>query len=176
MIKVELNRHIQRIGVVADTHIPTRGKKLPAALFRLLSGVDLILHAGDLVDLSVIDDLSALAPVEAVAGNMDPLTLSVKLGRQKLLRIGTLSIGLVHGDGIKGTASTRAGETFASFNPDLVVFGHSHLPFCETRGKTTLFNPGSAVDPRGGGRASCGLIRLSAGAIRGDILFTESSG
>jgi putative phosphoesterase len=166
MIKVELDRHIQRIGVVADTHIPTRGKKLPAALFRLLSGVDLILHAGDLVDISVLDDLAALAPVEAVAGNMDPLTLTVKLGRQKLLRIGTLSIGLVHGDGIKGV-----GETFAAFSPDLVVFGHSHIPFYETRGKTTLFNPGSAVDPRGGCRASCGLLRLSADEIRGNLLL-----
>ena len=61
------------IGVVSDTHIPARAPFLPSSLFGLLDGVDLILHAGDIEEESVLDELRALAPVEAVAGNMDPL-------------------------------------------------------------------------------------------------------
>ena len=171
MITVELNRAISRIGVVSDTHIPTRGRFLPAALFHLLKDVDLILHAGDLVEESVLADLTALAPVEAVAGNMDPPPLHKRLGRYKLMRIGPLAIGLAHGDGTRGSTARRAVEAFASVKPDLVIFGHSHYPLYESRGGITLFNPGSAVDPRRAPGPSCGLLTVKGSSIRGEILF-----
>ncbi|NLJ25093.1 MAG: YfcE family phosphodiesterase, partial [Firmicutes bacterium] len=60
-----------RIGVLSDTHIPVRARHLPAEIFIAFTGVDLILHAGDIKEWSVIQELSTLAPVEAVFGNMD---------------------------------------------------------------------------------------------------------
>ena len=60
-----------KVGVISDTHVPAIVPSLPPAVFDIFKGVDLILHAGDIVDLSVLDELRAIAPVEAVAGNMD---------------------------------------------------------------------------------------------------------
>lgn len=168
---VDLDHRILRIGVVSDTHIPTRGRFLPAALFHLLKEVELILHAGDLVEEGVLSDLSALAPVEAVAGNMDPPPLQERLGRCKLLKVGAVSIGLIHGDGIRGSIPRRAVEAFAAVKPDLVVFGHSHFPLYEQREGITLFNPGSPTDPRRAPGPSCGLLTVAGGSICGEILF-----
>ena len=61
-----------RIGVLSDTHIPTRARCLPPEIFTVFKNVELILHAGDLVDPLVLSELETLAPVQAVAGNMDP--------------------------------------------------------------------------------------------------------
>jgi putative phosphoesterase len=112
-VMVKLKRRPRRIGVVSDTHIPRRARCLPPELLRRLEGVDLILHAGDLVDESVIFELQALAPVEAVAGNMDPPHLHEQLKRIKLLQTGGLTIGLIHGDGMRGSTQQRAEEAFS---------------------------------------------------------------
>ncbi len=171
MITVRPKHPVKKIGVVSDTHIPTRGKFLPPALFRLLAGVDLILHAGDLVSAAVLEELAALAPVEAVAGNMDPPELHKRLGRQKLIRLPAVSIGLIHGDGARSFTAYRAAAAFAAIKPDLVVFGHSHMPFHERRDGVALFNPGSPVVPRRAPGPSCGLLRVEGNSINGEILF-----
>ncbi len=147
---------------------------MPPAIFHHLRNVDLILHAGDLVEESVLDDLSALAPVEAVAGNMDPPLLQERLGRRKLILMGPVSIGLIHGDGIRGSTPRRVLEAFASVKPDLVVFGHSHFPLYEQREGITLFNPGSSTDPRRASVPSCGLLTIKGASIRGKIIFLKS--
>ena len=161
-----------RIGVVSDTHIPTRARHLPAVLFKLFARVDMILHAGDVVDPQVLSELAALAPVEAVAGNMDPPELHKRLGRQKLIRLASVSIGLIHGDGTSRSATPlRAAKAFAAIKPDLVVFGHSHVPLYESLEGVALFNPGSPVDPRRAPGPSCGLLSVDGTSIRGEILF-----
>lgn len=171
MIQVKIKRRITRIGVVTDTHIPTRGRFLPPVLFHLLAGSDLILHAGDIVVENVLEELSHIAPVEAVAGNMDPLSLQEKLGRCKLIQTGAVSIGLVHGDGAKGLTPYRAFETFARHRPEMVVFGHSHLPLLERREGVILFNPGSPVDPRRNFAPSCGVISLEGSFVHAEIVY-----
>ena len=62
---------IHRIGVLSDTHVPQRGARLPDAMLRHFENIELILHAGDLSTLAVLDQLSAYAPVEAVQGNVE---------------------------------------------------------------------------------------------------------
>jgi len=66
-----------KIGVISDTHIPLSANKIPDEIFKHFEGVDLILHAGDLIKLSVLDELRKIAPVEAVYGNMDSLKVDV---------------------------------------------------------------------------------------------------
>lgn len=163
-----------KIGVVSDTHIPVRAKQLPAALPEIFTGVDLILHAGDLVDKMVLDELAQIAPVEAVAGNMDPTELSQRLGRKKLIRAGGFLIGLVHGDEGNPRIKTpqRALAAFAETQVDAIVFGHSHQPFSERVGSVLLFNPGSPTDRRREKKFSCGLITLSD-EIRGEIIYLQ---
>lgn len=164
---------VDLIGVVSDTHIPTRGRRLPETLWQALQGVELILHAGDLIEEKVLEELATLAPVHAVAGNMDPWPLWSRLGEKMLLQAGPVRIGLVHGHGDGGKTWERARAAFAWKDPlpDAIVFGHSHRPFNKTVGGILLFNPGSAVDPRRMARPSCGRLHLSGGGVEGEIVF-----
>lgn len=171
MIDVNIPYAVKKIGVVSDTHIPARARYLPPALFRVFKDVDLILHAGDLVVPGVLDDFSSLAPVEAVAGNMDSPELYDRLGRVKIIQLNSLVIGLIHGDGTKGTTPGRALAAFPSRRAGIVVFGHSHYPLNEIHNGITLFNPGSPVDPRRAPGPSCGILTISGSAVRGEIHY-----
>ncbi|NLZ93913.1 MAG: metallophosphoesterase family protein [Firmicutes bacterium] len=161
-----------RIGVLSDTHIPTRARHLPPALFTIFAGVDLLLHAGDLVEEHVLTELSTIAPVEAVAGNMDPPLLKQKLGRKKVLELAGFKIGLVHGDYGNERSKTpqRALEAFDKEQVDCVVFGHSHQPYLQTHNNVLLFNPGSPTDRRREPRHSCGLLTLDK-TITAEIIY-----
>ncbi len=171
---VEYGSEIKVIGVVSDTHIPSRGRSLPAQLFRLFEKVQLILHAGDIVEEQVIDDLEALAPVEAVAGNMDPIRLRNHLGRYKLIRLGDVSIGLLHGDfGGRSLNYDRAKAIFRPEKPQAIVFGHIHEPVAKEVKGTLFFNPGSAVDPRRDSQPSCGRLLVDGTGVSAEILSIE---
>ncbi len=161
-----------RIGVISDTHIPTRAKVLPAQLFELLDGVNLILHAGDIVEAWVLDELATLAPVEAVAGNMDPFELTTRLGQKKILNIASFRIGLIHGNhgAISKKTPQRALDAFSEDNVDCIVFGHSHQPYCRKENNVLLFNPGSPTDRRREPNFSCGILTLDK-EITGNILY-----
>ena len=169
---VVCDSRIIEIGVIADTHIPTRALHMPRNLSELMSGVQLILHAGDLVDEKVIEELQAIAPTEAVAGNMDPLQLKKGLGRLKLIKIGPVAIGLLHGDsGSHNISLERAGELFYPARLQAVVFGHLHEPMVKLHDGILYFNPGSATDPRRASKPSCGRLLINGSQISGEILY-----
>ncbi|MFW0860541.1 MAG: metallophosphoesterase family protein [Dethiobacter sp.] len=161
-----------RIGVVSDTHIPARSRQLPLELFIQFDGVDLILHAGDVVEEYVLNELSAIAPVEAVAGNMDSRALHSRLGRKKILELAGYRIGLTHGDGGTDKQKTpqRALQSFEQDSVDCIIFGHSHQPYHETIHGILLFNPGSPTDRRREPRYSCGLLIVEK-TITAQLLF-----
>ncbi|MBE0466990.1 MAG: metallophosphoesterase [Candidatus Desulforudis sp.] len=158
------------IGVLADTHIPSRAGRLPEPLLQDFTRVDLIVHAGDITVLSVLDELARLAPVVAVAGNMDSLDVHKKLGETRLLELERFRIGVLHGHGGYGKVQDRALAAF----PDAhcVVFGHTHAPYCQRHGDVLLFNPGSPTDRRRQPRASYGLLHLGRD-IRGEIIYLD---
>lgn len=148
-----------RIGVVADTHVAELLPSLPAAVGEALAGVDLILHAGDLTDPSVLDDLRRIAPVVAVRGNHDEEARIDGLPRDLLVRAGGLRIGLTHGHRW-GPAELSAGlvslivgrPVLAGFDRaarrrfgavDIVVVGHLHLPMRRRVGDVLVFSPGA---------------------------------
>ena len=176
IVRLVIDPEIRCIGVLSDSHLPARAHALPLALFARLEGVELILHAGDLVVERVLQELEELAPVVAVAGNMDPPPLRSKLHRRVLLECGEQQIGLIHGDGWRRQPRERAEAVFSRLRPQAIVFGHSHEPLCEYAGETLLFNPGSCTDPRRGQRPTCGILHLDRNTIRGEIISLRAAG
>ncbi len=161
------------IGVISDTHIPARARFIPVELMSVLEDANLILHAGDLVNESVLAKLGALAPVEAVAGNMDSLKLHHQLGYQKIVAAGGFHIGLMHGKGRTREAAYRAYQAFQDSHAKVnaVIFGHTHFPILEYHSEVLLLNPGSPVEPRMGSSPSFGRMWVEDGALKGEIVY-----
>lgn len=135
-----------KVGVISDTHVPGAASSLPPAVFEVFKDAELILHAGDIVELSVLDELRAIAHVEAVAGNMDGPDLQIRLPRKKTLTIGKFTVGLIHG---KYRIDVQKEMILKEFdNVDLIVYGHSHTPFWGKVGGVLFLNPGSPTDNR----------------------------
>jgi putative phosphoesterase len=157
-----------KVGVLSDTHVPAAARALPPVLFDIFKGVDLILHAGDIVELSVLEDLRAIAPVEAVAGNMDDLTVQVVLPSKKVLTLGRFTVGLIHGKYKIDVQREMIRKEFDAV--DLIVYGHSHTPFWGKVGDVYFLNPGSPTDKRHAPYNSVALLdigeELSAEIIR----------
>ncbi|WP_085521893.1 metallophosphoesterase family protein [Tuberibacillus sp. Marseille-P3662] len=146
--------------VLADTHMPKRAQLLPEFLAPYLREADLIIHAGDWQTRELYDELRSYAPVEGVAGNVDTADMIERLGYQKRLIHQGYQIGLVHGHGEKGTTERRAYEAFVDDPPDIIIFGHSHIPYLRYHRKTLMFNPGSPTDKRRMPYFSFGVLSL----------------
>ncbi|WP_028548253.1 metallophosphoesterase family protein [Paenibacillus sp. UNC451MF] len=151
-----------RIGVVSDTHMFGRAKQLPPTLLEGLKGVDLILHAGDWVDPRVVELFEQIAPTDGVAGNNDGLDIIERFGRQKVLNLSGYRIGLVHGDGGRKSTLDRSVDAFRDMSVDVIVFGHSHVPYRGMHNGTLLFNPGSPTDKRRQPQYSYGIMELGS--------------
>jgi putative phosphoesterase len=135
-----------KVGIISDTHVPGAASSLPPAVFEIFKNADLILHAGDIVELSVLEELRTLAPVEAVAGNMDGPELQGRLPRKLVLTMGKFTVGLIHG---KYRIDEQKEMILKEFDDvDLIVYGHSHTPFWGTFGGILFLNPGSPTDNR----------------------------
>ena len=161
-----------RIGVLADTHIPSRAHRLPEQLVAALRECDLILHAGDFASRAGLDEVRSLGRVEAVYGNADSLELRLDLPKRLVVEAEGVRIGLVHCDGMSGTTPQRARRAFAS-DPSIrcVVFGHQHYPYCEFDDGVLLFSPGSPTDPRRAPRPSYGILHVEGDQVRGEIVW-----
>ena len=135
-----------RVGVISDTHVPAIARFLPATVFKVFQGVDLILHAGDILEMSVLDELRAIAPVEAVAGNMDGSEVHLNLPYKKIVPLGKFNAGLIHG---KYKIEVQREMIRKEFDVvDLIVYGHSHMPFWGKVNGVYFLNPGSPTDKR----------------------------
>lgn len=153
------------IGVLADTHIPKRARDLPPQAYQHLSGVDAIVHAGDVLTIDLLNRLQKLAPTHAVLGNNDQgLSLPLRLD----LCLGGVEIGVVHDSGAREGRGARLRRWFPS--AQVVIFGHSHIPMNEWHDGLLLFNPGSPTDRRRQPRHTMGLLHLRHGTVRGEIV------
>ncbi|NQS99774.1 MAG: metallophosphoesterase family protein [Candidatus Omnitrophica bacterium] len=135
-----------KIGVISDTHL-THYEDLPLKVQLALTEVDLILHAGDLNSLNVLEGLNKIGPeVHAVCGNMDPPEVKRALPERKIIKTGQFSIGLIHGRGAPVNLIKTVQEQFADEHLDCVVYGHSHSPHNQIHQGLLFFNPGSPTD------------------------------
>ncbi len=159
-----------RIGVISDTHIP-HFKKLPDAIWEYFAGVELIIHAGDLSVLRVLDELETIAPVVAVQGNIEYEEVVAKLPIKREIMVGYCRIGIVH---ILGDSHNRVKVARQEFpKARVVVFGHSHIPYNQEHDGQLLFNPGSATDRRRQPRCSIGMLYVDdeEKSVRGEIIW-----
>ncbi len=157
------------IGLISDTHMYRRAPALPEPVFSAFAGVDLILHAGDLNDLAVLDPLAALAEVIAVCGNTDPWETCTQLRETRLIERAGLRIGLAHGHTGRGrTTAERARSWFTAV--DVVVYGHSHLPVIERIDGVLLVNPGSPTDPRRADGPSVALLDIEPAGVSARLI------
>jgi len=154
-----------RVVVVSDTHVRDRGSTvLPERALDELERADVILHAGDVVEAGLLDRLRTLAPVHAVLGNNDAALRGVLPERAELTLEG-VRIGMVHDSGPRAGREARVRRLFPE--ADLVVFGHSHIPWnAAGLDGQWLFNPGSATQRRSQPNRTLGVLDLEAGAVR----------
>ena len=134
------------IGVISDTHIPSRAKKLPRKVFEVFQKTDLILHAGDIVDLLVIDQLERLAPVVAVFGNMDGPDIRGRLTKLRAIKLFKDIIGVTHDPGVF-YGRDRLYSLVEENSFDVLVYGHTHTTAINWIRNTLLINPGSPTNP-----------------------------
>lgn len=160
-----------KIGVISDTHIMGSGRSLPNKVHEVFKGVDLILHAGDILVEEVIMELSAIAPVQVVAGNNDGFDLLMKYGKRKIIEAGGKRIGLTHGGG-RGRTHFSAYLEFMDDKVDCIVYGHSHKPHNEVIDGILYFNPGSPTYRRFQPRFSLGILHID-GDIEGEIVYFD---
>ena len=150
-----------RIGVISDTHGLLRPEVLEA-----LRGSQHIIHAGDVGDPEILDELSAIAPLTAIRGNVDKGLWARKLSETEVVEIGGVSIYILHDLGALDLKPKVAGL-------DAVISGHSHIPKQETREGVLYFNPGSAGPRRFKLPISVGRLIVEKRTIRGEILTIE---
>ena len=155
-------------AVIADTHMPRGTRRLPNECVERLRAADLVLHAGDFVEPSVLADLERLGPpVAAVHGNVDAPPLRRTLPVQRIVEGSGVRVGLVHDPGPAHGRLARLRRRFPGV--DAVVFGHSHMPLRERAGDGfQIFNPGSPTERRrapahtmGEGEVRDGTVRLA---------------
>lgn len=91
--KLSIYSAFKTVGLISDTHVPKRARRIPKEVFKVFENVDFIVHAGDLVELAVIDELEQLAPVLAVYGNMDGPEIRGRLPKLNSVRIFNQKIG-----------------------------------------------------------------------------------
>ena len=137
-----------RLLVMADTHVPKRAKDLPGALWEEVDRADAVIHAGDWVDVPLLDDLERRsARLVGVCGNNDGPELRARLPEVARAELGGVRFAVVHETGGKQGREARCAAAYPDV--DVLVFGHSHIPW-DTTAETglRLLNPGSPTDRR----------------------------
>ncbi|WP_406223213.1 metallophosphoesterase family protein [Streptomyces canus] len=137
-----------RLLLMSDTHLPKRAKQLPSPLLAELPRADVVLHAGDWVDTATLDLLeSRSARLVGVYGNNDGPELRARLPEVAYADLGGLRFAVVHETGAAQGREARCAARY--LDADVLVFGHSHIPWDTTApGGLRLLNPGSPTDRR----------------------------
>ncbi|WP_278379020.1 MULTISPECIES: metallophosphoesterase family protein [Stutzerimonas] len=147
-----------RIGLISDTHGLLRPEALAA-----LQGCAQIIHAGDIGKPQVLDGLRAIAPLEAIRGNIDIADWALELPERLDLRIGGLSLHVLHDLKQLDIDPLAAGI-------DVVIAGHSHKPKVERRDGVLYINPGSAGPRRFSLPISLALLELNDGDAQVELI------
>ena len=172
-----------KIGLIADTHMPGTLEVLWPHASSAFQGVDVILHAGDLHTLDIVDHLSAIAPTYVSRGNGDVGIEDERLRDTWLIDARDISIGLIHHFPSPARKSPEHLEKyldrhFTDRRPDVLVYGHTHLEDVRTVGNTLFINPGSPTLPRNQSLrpGTLGVMNITADNILTRLLQLTETG
>lgn len=153
---IQLDAVVACVGLISDTHYPLRCEQLPPAIFEIFAGVDLLLHAGDVGELAVLDQLSQIAPVIAVHGNDEASIAEEVLPYQQIIALHGRRILLWHShypDRQEEMASRvddamvpklqRTVDRAKQAGATIAIFGHWHIPLIYEQDGVTVVNPGA---------------------------------
>jgi uncharacterized protein len=154
------NEAITRVGVISDTH-----DHFDPKVREIFKGVDHILHAGDIGLPWVVMELQDIAPVTAVIGNADQ---GINFKETELVQVGARRF-LIHHIVDPRELTDKLRRKIIRENPDVVVFGHSHKPFCETVGDRLFLNPGYAGKKRFELPRSVAILSCDAAGMTADF-------
>jgi len=157
-----------RVLLIADTHLPRRAKQLPAQVWSQVEAADVVVHAGDWVHVDLLDELEQRAQrVIGVWGNNDGAQLRARLPEVAHVELAGVQMSVVHETGSAGGRETRCAAAYPE--ADLLVFGHSHIPWDTVApGGLRLLNPGSPTDRRRQPHCTYMTLTLHEGTI-GDV-------
>jgi len=161
-----------RIGVISDTHLRSGDD---ASVLTNIAGsdyfrdVELILHAGDHVDLDTVEMAVAPKRLVSVRGNMDQ-GYAAELPMKRVLALGGKRIGMIHGWGSPDGLVERVAGEFELDDVDLIVFGHSHRPYEGRVGGCLLFNPGSPTDKHFAPCNSVGIVEIGDAGVTTELV------
>lgn len=161
---------VKIIGLISDTHIPSRASRIPQEVFKAFEKADFIIHAGDLVELSVIDELEQIAPVLAVHGNMDNAEVSGALPQIDSLKIYNWKIGVMHDPNtLMGNGKMKEIAKQNGFN--VFVYGHTHSSSIKWEEEVLYINPGSPTNPSSIiSKCSVALLKVTKSEIKPEII------
>ena len=179
-----------KIGVLSNSLIPSALPTLPERVIEIFNGVDIILHAGDICELQVLQQLEPIAQTYAVYGEQDNALVRKYLQESQRLEFANRAIGLIHGHRAwQGNVFERARylldrnaqlESLYAYvlrgfsDVHAIVFGHTREPYMKMHGGVLLFNPGSVVQSPGH-TASVGILEIGANTIKGRIIPLQDS-
>ncbi|ROQ41122.1 hypothetical protein EDF46_0493 [Frondihabitans sp. PhB188] len=155
-----------RVTLVSDTHVPKRAKQLPETVWRAVESADVVIHAGDWVELSMLDDFERRSRrLLAVRGNNDGPEFEPRLPLVATADIEGARIVVVHETGPALRREERADAEYPE--ADVIVFGHSHIPWDSvTAAGTRMLNPGSPTDRRRQPACTFMTLVLDDGRVR----------
>ncbi|SFN80862.1 metallophosphoesterase family protein [Mycetocola miduiensis] len=154
-----------RLLLLADTHVPKRARAMPEEVWQAVETADVVFHAGDWVEESLLDELEARsARLVGVYGNNDGDLLRARLPEVAEVTIDGIRFAMIHET---GAATGREARCEARFpDADVLVFGHSHIPWDTTTRGLRLLNPGSPTDRRRQPLCTMMTATADAGTLR----------
>ncbi len=158
-----------RVLLMSDTHLPKRAKDLPAELWAAVESADLVVHAGDWVEVGALDALESRSRrLLACWGNNDGDELRARLPEVARATVEGVRVAVVHETGQKQRREERMRAEYPDV--DLLVFGHSHIPWDSSHAGLRLLNPGSPTDRRRQPDFTWMTLRLADGGIHDVVL------
>jgi len=153
-----------QIAIISDTHLPRGPRAIPEACLQRCREADAIVHAGDLIDMPVLELLRGLGPpLHAIHGNVDGAAVRAVLPGRLEIALGGVRIGMTHAPGPAGRRLDALRSAFPRC--DAVVFGHTHMPEHGERDGFQIFNPGSPTERRRAPVHTMGAATIAGGRI-----------
>lgn len=178
-----------KIGVIGDTHCPTLSPLPPARIDEVFTGLDIILHVGDVSELYVLEGFQETFTLTfGVFGEDDSPEVKQYLEEKRVVSFGERRVGMIHGHQFEEQQRMRGGlwrifyrpepgsmadfllEQFAGEEVDAIIFGHTHQPYVKMHDGILLFNPGAALPGRDR-RPSVGILNVGERSITGKIIY-----